>query len=103
MDPTTAQVTFAILFIGLNVAIFIWFRRTEAAGSARRTMSMITRVGIDRGIVTSKDPQTGTIMGETRRRCRKCPREDLCERWLAGKVGGSSDFCPNEAVFESQA
>lgn len=103
MDPTAAQVTFAILLIGLNVAIFIWFQGTEAAGSARRMMSMMTRIGLDRGTVTSKDRQTSAVMDETRRRCRNCPREDLCERWLAGGVGGNNDFCPNAAIFKSLA
>ncbi len=103
MDPTTALYTFAILFIGLNVALFVWFQGTEAAGSARRMLSMMTRIGLSRRVAASKDPETSTIMGEARRRCRKCPREDLCERWLAGDVGGGSEFCPNAAIFEALA
>ncbi len=103
MDPTTVQLTFVLLLIGVNVAIFVWFQGTEAAGSARRMLSMMTRIGLGRGTITSKDAHISAIMDETRRRCAKCPGEDLCDRWLAGNAGGSNDFCPNAAAFKSLA
>jgi hypothetical protein len=35
-----------------------------------------------------------------RARCRRCPVEDVCERWLAGELEGDNGFCPNANVFD---
>jgi hypothetical protein len=103
MIPTMPEITFAIVMVAVNVAIFMWFRKSEAAGSARRMMHMITRAGLDRRIVSSNDPRTGAVMKAARSRCRKCPREDLCERWLSGEVEGENVFCPNAGTFRALA
>ncbi len=74
-------------------------RRTVAAASARRILRMMKRIGLDPEAATLGDPQTTTIGKELRRRCRGCRSEDLCERWLAGKVKGGNTFCPNAESF----
>ena len=39
------------------------------------------------------------MLKTAQRRCRRCPREDLCDRWLAGEAPGSNAFCPNAQTF----
>ena len=97
MGPT--QISVAIIMVGVAVAIIVWLQSSQAAASGRRMMGMMTRVGLDPGTATLDDPRTMAIRKEARRRCRRCPREDLCDRWLAGKVKGSNTFCPNAQTF----
>jgi hypothetical protein len=93
------EISVATILVAVNVAIFVWFRRSKAAASARRMMRMMVRVGLVPGIVAHRDPQTEAIMKETRRRCGRCRLEDFCDRWLAGKAEGGSAFCPNAETF----
>ncbi len=95
MDPT--QISVAIIMVGVAVGSIVWIHSSMAADSAKRTMGMMKRIGLDPA--TLGDAQTMTIGKEVRRRCRRCPREDLCERWLAGKVKGGNTFCPNAETF----
>lgn len=97
MDPT--QISVAIIMVGVAVAGIVWLQSSMAAASARRMMGMMERIGLDPGTATLGDPQTMTIGKEVRRRCEACPREDFCERWLAGKVEGGNTFCPNAETF----
>ncbi len=97
MGPT--QISVAIIMVGMAVAIIVWLQSSQAAASARRMMGMMTRVGLDPGTATLGDPRNMAIRKEARRRCRRCPREDLCDRWLAGKVKGGNTFCPNAQTF----
>ncbi len=99
MGPT--QISAAIIMVGVAVVIIMWFQSSQAAASARRMMGMMTRVGLDPGTATLGDSQTQAIRKEVRRRCRRCPREGLCDRWLAGKVQGSNTFCPNAQTFRT--
>ena len=103
MNPTLfeamLEINVAIVMVAVTVAIFVWLQRSEAAASARRLMGMMTRVGLGPVIAAPGDPRARAIMKATRRRCRRCPREDLCERWLAGEVEGGNTFCPNAQAF----
>lgn len=89
MTPTT--ISAAIIMVAVAAALLLWFREDLASGSARRMAGMMTRVGLDPKVLG--DTQA------TRSRCRKCPSEDLCERWLAGEVRGGNAFCPNAETF----
>ncbi len=103
MNPTLLEAMFdinvAIVMVAGTVVIFVWFQRSEAAASAMRMMRTMTRVGVDPGIATHGDPRTKAIIKEARCRCGRCPVEDLCDRWLAGKVKGGNTFCPNARTF----
>jgi hypothetical protein len=103
MNPTLLEAMFeinvAIVMVAVTVVIFVWFQRNKAAGSARRMMRMMTRVGLDPGTATHDDPQTKALMKEARRRCGRCRFEDFCDRWLAGKVEGKNPYCPNARSF----
>jgi hypothetical protein len=103
MTPTLFEAMFeinvAIVMVAVTVALLVWFQGSLAAISARRTMGMMTRVGLDPGIAALGAPRTKAIMKEARHRCGRCPREDFCDRWLAGKVEGNNTFCLNAQTF----
>ncbi len=103
MTPTLFEAMFeinvAIVMVAVSVALLVWFQGRLAAASARRTMGMMTRVGLNPGIAALGDPRTKAIIKEVRQRCGRCPREDYCERWLAGKLKGDSAFCLNARTF----
>ncbi len=98
MGPT--QISVAIIMVGVAVAIIVWLQSSQAAASAKRMRGMMMRVGLKPGIATLGEPPTMAIIEEARRRCRRCPREGLCDRWLAGEVEGGNTFCPNAQTFD---
>jgi hypothetical protein len=98
MGPT--QISVAILMVGVAVATVVWLQSSQAAASSRRMRGMMTRIGLNPGLAMLGEPPTIAIMKEARRRCRRCPREGLCDRWLAGKVKGDNTFCPNAQTFD---
>lgn len=93
MTPTIISV--AILLVAVNVALFVWFEGSVAAASAGRTMGMMKRVGLSPEAASRDDAATKALVKEIRRRCRRCPREDFCNRWLAREVDGDNAFCRN--------
>lgn len=103
MDPTqisfSIEMTLAAVMVGVAVAGSMWLRSSMVAASARRMMGMMKRIGLDPRTVAPGNPRTMTIGKQVRRRCRGCPREDLCERWLAGEIEGGNTFCPNAETF----
>ncbi len=99
MDLTQISVAIYPILVAVAVAGIMWFESRIAAASARRIMGMMKRIGLDLEAATLGEPQTKTIGKEMRRRCKECPSEDLCERWLAGKVKGGNTFCPNAETF----
>lgn len=105
MTPTLFEAMFeinaAIVMVAAAFALFIGFRRSEAAASAGRLAGMMSRIGLDPAMAGPGEPGSSAIMNQVLRRCRKCPREDVCERWLAGSVEGDNGFCPNARVFHS--
>lgn len=94
MDPT--QISVAIAMVGVAGALIVWLRSDMAA---RRMTTMMTRVGLVSLPATFGGLRTSAIRKVMLRRCRRCPREGLCERWLAGKVEGDNSFCPNAQTF----
>ncbi|MHA1154070.1 MAG: DUF6455 family protein [Alphaproteobacteria bacterium] len=95
----TTQIGVAIFMVGVTIAIMLWFRSSQVAASSRRMMGMMIRIGLNPGAAAFGDTATTTIRKEALRRCGGCPREDLCDRWLAGKIEGGNTFCPNAQVF----
>ncbi len=93
MDAT--QISVAIIMVSVAVGSIVWLESSVAAASVKRMMRMMKRIGLDSGTDALGNPQTMTIGIELRHRCRRCLHEDLCERWLAGKVEGGNTFCPN--------
>ena len=95
MNPTMFEISVAIIMLVVSVAMLVGLNRYLAAASTSRMTDMMKRLALDPGIGTNGDPRTEAIMKEVRQRCRKCQAEDVCERWLVGKVKGRNTFCPN--------
>ena len=94
MNPTLFEISVAAVMIAVSVALVLWFWKEMAAASERRTMDMLSSTGA--GNMPADDEP---VMRDALRRCRRCPSEGLCERWLAGSVGGDNSFCPNAQIF----
>lgn len=99
MNPTMSEFGLALFMLAIAGALLVWFWRYRTATSRRRMTQMLTRVGVPPELVRRGDVEA--IIKDVRSRCRRCSSEDLCERWLAGKVDGGNEFCPNAEVFRS--
>ena len=99
MESTVFQIYVAIIMVAVFGGLFVWFQRSEAAGSAKRLTGMMSRFGLDPRSATQGDLITKTIMKAVRWQCRKCPTEGYCERWLCGNIEGDNTFCPNAQTF----
>ena len=99
MNMTLSDMGTAILFVVIAAALIVWFRAKLVSGSLSRMRRMMTSVGLDPDKLGSSDAGVGLDMQGVRTRCRMCPAEDLCERWLAGEVAGDNGFCPNAKIF----
>ena len=97
MNPTLFEIGVATIMVAVSVALVVWFSRYVAATSQGRMMQMLTRAGVDPEVARHGD--TEAIIQDVRSRCGKCRFEDLCDRWLAGKVEGDNSFCPNAQIF----
>lgn len=100
MDPSIIKIEIAVLMVAASIGLFVWLQGSMTAASIGRMMRMIARIGLDPGRLTRRDRQTVNLMKDVRQRCARCPREDRCERWLAGDLEGGNAFCPNARVFE---
>lgn len=97
MNTSMSQPGLALFMLVVGGALLVWFWRYRAAASQRRMTQMLERAGVAPEIVRRGDVEA--IIKDVRSRCRTCDSEDLCERWLAGKVEGGNEFCPNAEVF----
>ena len=101
MNPSLFQLTLAIFMVAVSGSLVVWFWRYRAADSQRRMTQMLTRAGVAPEVISRGDVQA--IIKAIRSRCRACSSEGVCERWLAGKIEGENDFCPNAEIFRSLA
>lgn len=99
MNSTTFDIIIALSMVALPAVLIVWFLKDLASGSEKRLAHMMKRVGLEL-VTTSIDGQpTETAITAVRARCRRCPSEGLCERWLSGEVSGENTFCPNVLAF----
>ena len=101
MNPSSFQIILAIVMVAVSGALVVWFWKYRTAESRRRMTQMLTRAGVPPEVLGRGDVEA--IIKDVRSRCRTCSSEDLCERWLAGKVEGENDFCPNAEIFRNLA
>ena len=101
MDSTLYEIGVATLMVAVIVALIVWFFRYLATVSARRMTQMLMRAGVDPEV--ARQGNVEAIMQDVRRRCQNCRSEALCDRWLAGKVEGDNNFCPNAPIFRMLA
>ena len=88
----------AIVLLVLAACLVSWFLKYKAAGSEKRMMRMMKRVGVDPELARRGDART--ILRDIRGRCQKCQNEYPCEQWLEGEIEGGNSFCPNAHIFE---
>ena len=100
MNTTFIDISIAFLFVAVAAVLIVLFRRKLQFDSARRMYRMMARFGVYPKQFGRDDTDAGLDMKAVRRRCRSCPAEDLCERWLAGEIEGDNGFCPNAKVFD---
>lgn len=93
----------AIFMVTVALAMVVAFRSYLRTGSSIRMRRMMARIGLPSSIGRRGDLRTDGVMKDVFYRCRKCPAEALCERWLAGNVEGGNAFCPNARIFETLA
>ncbi|MEE8350859.1 MAG: DUF6455 family protein [Rhodospirillales bacterium] len=99
MTPTSFEISVAVVMITVAFVLIMMFQKSEAAHSTRRMMSMMRRFSLDPRLIKYGDAREKTTLNMARKRCGQCMCEGYCERWLAGKVEGKSDFCPNIGTF----
>ncbi|MFQ5547535.1 MAG: DUF6455 family protein [Woeseia sp.] len=98
MNATFSDFGIAILLVGIAVILVMWFRGKLRSESRSRMDRMMARLGVDPDKLA--DAPTDRDMNAVRTRCRRCPAEDVCERWLAGEIEGDNGFCPNAKIFD---
>jgi hypothetical protein len=99
MYVINSHVTFAIylaVFLVVTVAAFQWQRSKTVRG---RILRMMLTFGIDEETARNADALLDLDMKAVRRRCRRCPDPQTCERWLNGETVPNNDFCPNAPQF----
>lgn len=99
MYVINAHVSFAIylaVFLVVAVAAFHW---QQSRAVSRRILRMMLTFGIDAETARNADALLDIDMSTVRRRCRRCPAPDTCERWLNGETVPGNDFCPNAPAF----
>lgn len=101
MDFTWTQMGTALVLVaiaGIGVWAYIDYLH---AGSELRLQGMLRRMGLDPQMASQQDLQE--TFRAIRSVCRNCQAEDVCERWLDGKLSGANRFCPNRKVFRELA
>lgn len=99
MNTTLSDIGTAILLVVVATALFVGFCRKLEAASRSRLRRMMAHYGLDLDKLANFDAGTGLDMHAVRSRCRRCPVENVCERWLAGEIAGDNAFCPNAKIF----
>jgi len=100
MNTTFFDIGVAIIFVSVTAILIFLFRRKLRFDSTRRMYRMMAKVGVYPRRFSRFDEDADLDMQAVRTRCRMCPAEDRCERWLAGKIEGDNGFCPNAKVFD---
>ena len=97
MDLSLMQIISAIVMLAVVGGLFFAYGNYLATNSERRMLSMVESIGLDPAIASNSELET--IMRDVRKRCRSCPSEDVCERWLTCDEKDDNDFCPNSKAF----
>jgi hypothetical protein len=100
MNTTFSDISIAILFVAVAAFLIMWLRYKFKMDSFSRMYRMMARIGVYPGKFSGSESESGLDMQAVRSRCRMCPAEDACERWLAGEIDGDNGFCPNAKVFD---
>ena len=103
MDSVESYIAASLVIIGIVSMMIIVRRWGHATVSSRRMYRMMLSCGIDEATARNPDQLLDVDMQDARRRCRRCPAPDKCDRWLNGETVPGNDFCPNAARFMAAA
>ena len=103
MDIAQSHVTIALVITGVAGLMIIFRNWVHAVVSNRRMYRKMLTCGIDEKTARNPDKFLDINMKAARRRCRRCPAPDACDRWLNGDAVPGNDFCPNAARFMAAA
>ena len=101
MDSTELHLTIALTLIGVAGMAIVIRHWALVIVSNRRIYRMMLTCGFSEKAAHSPDQFLDIDMKAIRRRCRKCPTPDTCDRWLHGDAVPGNDFCPNAACFKA--
>ena len=99
MYIVNSHITIAIylaVFLLVTAATFRW---QQSKAVKRRIIRMMLTFGIDERTARNADALLDIDMNSVRRRCRRCPSPETCERYLNGETVPGNDFCPNAPQF----
>ncbi len=85
-----------VVFLAVTLAAFRWRQSTAIS---RRIVRMMLTFGIDEETARNAEALFDIDMSAVRKRCRRCPSPEICERWLNGYTVPGNDFCPNAPQF----
>lgn len=100
MNASFSDYGIAVLMIAVAAALVAWFRYKLGRASLSRMYRMMARLGVYPARMQQCAETAAFDLNAVRTRCRRCPAEDVCERWLAGEIEGDNGFCPNAHVFD---
>lgn len=96
-----SYVPVTLLVIGALSTMIIIRHWRHAVVSHRRMFRMMLACGIDETTARNASQLLNIDMQDARRRCRRCPAPDTCDRWLNGDTVPGNDFCPNADRFKA--
>ena len=103
MESVQSYVTTSlVIVVVVGLLVSIRYLR-QAIVSNRRMFRMMLTCGIDEATARNPDQLLDVDMQLARRRCRRCPAPEKCDRWLSGEAIPCNDFCPNAARFMAAA
>jgi len=103
MEGVQSYVTISLVIIagiGMMIMVRNWL---QGVISNRRMYRMMLTCGIDEMTARNPDRIPDIDLKDLRRRCRKCPSPETCDRWLNGEAVPGNDFCPNAKLFMAAA
>jgi len=103
MEGVESYVAATLVIIGIVCMMMVIRNWRHTAVSGRRMYRMMLTCGIDETTARNADQLLDMDMQDARRRCRRCPAPDTCDRWLNGETVPGNDFCPNAARFMAAA
>jgi len=103
MDGVQSYVTISLAIIGIAGLMIVLRNRLHTVVSNRRMYRMMLTCGIDEMTARNPGQFLDIDMQDARRRCRRCPAPETCDRWLNGEAVPGNDFCPNATLFMAAA
>lgn len=100
MTPNLFQIFVAAAMTALALFLVWRYVQYKRAGSDRRLAAMLVWAGVSPAVTAG---ESNAVMKNLRRRCRRCQKEGVCERWLAGELRGGNEFCPNAPTMAALA